>query len=157
MRLNGSVYGSAGASFSPTVNTAVWVLEVAATALIQIPEFAFAGEASSSTPMRTRIARDSAIGTGTRTAGSVQRTDVSTVTPGNAAFFSTTYASTQPTIQAGALNPVLSWNAYGGAIRWLAAPGEEFLLQYLAAGASIECRPDLGTGASSYGVVWQEF
>lgn len=156
MRLNGSVYGSAGLSFSPTVNTAIWVLEVPAGVVAQILEFAFAGEASSSTPMRTRIARDSAIGTGTRTAGSVQRTDQSTVTPGNAAFFSTTYATTQPTIQAGALNPVLSWNAYGGAIRWLAAPGEEILLQYLSAGQSVECRPDLGTGASSYGVIWLE-
>lgn len=157
MQLNGVVAGSAGSSFTPTVNTAVWVLETPSGVLAKISEFAFGGEASASTPMRTRIARDSAVGTGTRTAGSVQRLDYSTVTPGNAAFFSTAYASTAPTIQAGALNPVQSWNAFGGVIRWLAAPGEEFLLQYLSANQSIECRADLGAGASSYGVVWSEF
>ena len=109
---------------------------------------------TSSTAMRTRIARDSSVGTGTRTAGSVQKLDQTYIaSPGNAAFFSTTYGTLQPTIVAGALVS-FSWNANGGYIRWLAAPGEEFVMN---TATSIECRADIGTGQSNYGVVWTEF
>lgn len=149
MKLNGSVLG-----ITPTTSVANYILESTSTTQIYaIQEVSMGGELTSSTAMRTRIARDSAVGTGSRTPGNVQRLDQTVTSAGNAAFFSTTYASTQPTIVAGAL-AAFSWNANGGYIRWLAAPGEEFML---TGANSIECRADLGTGQSSYGVTWTEF
>lgn len=45
---------------------------------------------------------------------------------------------------------------YGGVVRWLAAPGEEFDLALTANG--IACVNDLATpGSSSYGLIWTEF
>jgi len=131
-----------------------WCLESTSTTQIYaIQEVTMGGELTSSTAMRTRVIRDSAVGTGARTAGNVQRMDQTVTSAGNAAFFSTVYASSVPTPVAGALG-TFSWNANGGYIRWLAAPGQEFLL---TGANSIECRADIGTGQSSYGVLWTEF
>lgn len=148
MKLSGEVIGS-----TPTAGVANWILEGTSSTVGAIQEFSWSGGATSSTAMRSRIARDSAVGTGARTAGSVQRLDQSLTTPGNAMFFSTTYASTQPTIVAGALYAE-DWNAYGGKTRWLAAPGEELIL---VGAVSVECRQDLGIATSTYGVIWTEF
>lgn len=153
MKLSGAVPGST-TTFTPSTGVANWILEsTSTTQIVAVQEVAFGGELTSSTAMRTRIARDSAVGTGARTAGSVQRVDQTLTSAGNAAFFSTTYANSQPTIVAGALRQ-FSWNANGGFIRWLAAPGEEFLINVAA---SIECRQDIGTGQSSYDCLWSEF
>lgn len=150
MKLNGSVFG-----ITPSVgNTPFWTLEsTSTTQIVAIQEVTMGGELTSSTAMRTRIRRDNAVGTGARSAGSVQRMDQSTTTAGNAAFFSTAYATTAPTNVAGGLG-VFSWNANGGYIRWLAAPGEEFII---SVAASISAVADLGTGQSSYSVIWAEF
>jgi hypothetical protein len=135
---------------TPSGAVANWILETQASRMSNIQEVSWGGEVTTSTAMRTRIARDSAIGTGTRTAGSTQSLNPNSAA--TAAFFSTTYASSQPTISAGALFGT-SWNAHGGVVRWLAAPGEEFIL---VGSQSIECRADVGTATSSYGVVWED-
>ena len=155
MKLSGAVPGSTSTqTFTPNPNSANWIIEsTSAFQPVAIQVVSMGGELTSSTAMRTRIARDSSVGTGARTAGNVQRMDSSTTTAGNAAFFSTGYASTAPTIVAGALLQ-FSWNANGGFIRWLAAPGEELLI---TTATSIECRADLGAGQSSYAGVWTEF
>ena len=143
-------------TFTPSVGAANWVLEsTSTTQLVRAEEFSMGGELTSSTAMRTRIARDSVVGAGTRTAITVGgKFDGSYIaSPGNAAFISSTYGTTQPTIVAGALLP-FSWNANGGFIRWLAAPGEEIIM---TTATSIEARADIGTGQSSYGLVWSEF
>jgi hypothetical protein len=50
-----------------------------------------------------------------------------------------------------------SWNAHGGVVRWLAAPGEEFnIYDAGATTSSIECRQDVGTATSSYATIWEE-
>ena len=150
MKLNGSVFG-----ITPTVgNTPFWTVEsTSSTQIVAIQEVTMGGELTSSTAMRTRVRRDNAVGVGARTAGSVQRLDQCTATAGNAAFFSTNYTTTAPTNVAGGLG-VFSWNANGGYIRWLAAPGEEFIISIVA---SISAVADVGTGTSSYSVIWTEF
>lgn len=141
-------------ALSPTAGVANWVLESVANTAAFVKEVTFGGEVTTSTAMRTRIARDSAVGTGSRTAGNTQKTDQHS--PANAVFFSTTYATLQPTIVAGALFGT-SWNAHGGVIRWLADPGgEPGIYDAGAANASLECRADVGTAASSYHVQWVE-
>lgn len=149
-----SRYAGFRTGITPAAGVANWVLEATATAAGRIQEVSWGGEVTTSTAMRTRIARDSAVGTGARTAGDVQK--VNQLSPANGIFFSTTYATTQPTIVAGALFGT-SWNAHGGVVRWLAAPGEEFVLHFSgAANLSVECRADAGTGTSSYAVLWEE-
>lgn len=144
-KFNGAVLGA-----TPVAGVALWVLETVSGILARVVEVSWGGEVTTSTAMRTRIARDSAIGTGARTAGNLQKTNLKS--PANGAFFSTTYGSTQPTISAGALFGT-SWNAHGGVVRWLAAPGEEF---EIVDAISLECRQDVGTATSSYGVVFEE-
>ena len=144
--------GNTGA-ITPTTGVANCVLEGVSTTRATVQEFNWGGNVTTSTNMVTRVARDSAVGTGARTAGNVQRLDQTVTSAGNACFFSTTYATTQPTIVAGMLWGT-AWNAHGGVVRWLAAPGEEF---DLAGAASLEIRADTGTASSSYGLTWTEF
>ena len=148
-------YNGVRLGINPTANVANWILEGTATAAGRIVEVSWGGEVTTTTAMRTRIARDSAVGTGARTAGDVQKTNQ--LSPANGVFFSTTYATTQPTIIAGALFAT-SWNAHGGVVRWLASAGEEFVIHYSgAANLSIECRNDnTSTGLSTYALVWDE-
>lgn len=148
MKLAGYVIGS-----TPSAGVANWVLEGTSSTVGAIQEFSWSGGATSSTAMRSRIARDSVNGTGSRTTGLIQRLDQSVTSPGNTMFFSTAYASSPPTIVVGALYAE-DWNAYGGKTRWLAAPGEEIIL---VQAVSVECRQDLGIATSTYGVVWTEF
>lgn len=147
-------YNGFRGGITPSAGVANWVLEATATATGKVQEVTFGGETTTSTAMRTRIARDSAVGVGARTAGDVQKTNQ--LSPANGIFFSTTYATTQPVIVAGALWGT-SWNTHGGVVRWLAAPGEEFVMHHNgAANFSIECRADAGTGTSTYAVTWEE-
>lgn len=142
------------AGLTPSAGSANWVLEGTATASGRVVEFSWGGEMTTTTAMRTRVARDTTVGTGSRTAGNVQK--VNQLSPSNGVFFSTIYATSQPGITAGALFGV-GWNAHGGVVRWLAAPGEEFIIHYNgAANLSVECRDDSGTGTSSYSVLWDE-
>lgn len=149
-----SVYSGFLAGISPVAGVANWILESVSGVSGCVKEVTFGGEVTTSTAMRTRIARDSAVGTGARTAGNLQKKDQHS--PTNGLFFSTTYATTQPTISAGALWGT-SWNAHGGVIRWLADPYECFLIHdAAAANASLECRADVGTATSSYHVIFEE-
>ncbi len=139
---------------TPVAGVANWVLETVAAVFAKIIEVSWGGELTTSTAMRTRVARDSATGTGSRTSANIQK--IQNHSPTNSAFVSTTYATLQPTIVAGALFGT-SWNAHGGVVRWLAAPGEEFVAyDGTAANANIENRADAGTGLSSYAMIWEE-
>lgn len=149
-----ATYSGFVAGLTPTAGVANWVLEAVSGVSGSIKEVSWGGEVTTSTAMRTRIARDSAVGTGSRTAGNVQKGNMHS--PANGIFFSTTYGTTQPTVVAGALFGT-SWNAHGGVVRWLADPTEVFgIYDASAANASLECRADVGTATSSYGVTWAE-
>lgn len=149
-----SKYAGDRASITPSTGVANWVLESASGGQAEVQEVSWGGETTTSTAMRTRIARDSIVGTGSRTAGNVQKLNMHSAA--NVVFFSTTYATAQPTILIGALFGT-SWNAHGGVVRWLAAPGETFnVYDAGATTASLECRADVGTATSSYDVIWEE-
>lgn len=117
-------YGGAVSNITPTTGVANFVLESVAATAGCIEDFNGGGLATTTTAMQVRLARDSAVGTGTRTAGNVQNVDRTSTTADNAMFFTTTYASTQPTVVSGSLL-IMPFNAHGGIFRWLAAPGEE--------------------------------
>ncbi len=133
-----------------------WNLGFSSTLRATVQETVLGGYASSSTPMQTAIYRTTSGGTTAPAAGNVARLDQTLTTAGNAAnFYANAAWSTGPTLAAGALFGT-AWNSYGGVVRWLAAPGEEWDLA-LSATAGIVCSAQNGTGVSSYSVVWTEF
>ena len=135
---------------TPSLTVNNWAYETVAGDVGRILEVTAGGEATASTAMRTRWNRVSAVGTGARTAGDVQQLQISA--PSNTHFFTTAYATTEGTLAAGDLLS-FSWNCHGGLIRWLAAPGEEWIA---IAVEGISCRNAVGIGVSTYGVIWEE-
>jgi hypothetical protein len=143
---------------TPVVNAANNNLNLMGTTAIRatIQETTWGGGASSSTPMETAWQRTSSAGATPPAAATVARLDQTlTSSLGNVM---TAYANaawgTGPTKVTGALFGT-AWNAYGGAIRWLAAPGEEWDLALTTNG--IVCAAVVGTGVSTYHAVWTEF
>ena len=148
-----ATYAGFISSATPVAGVANWILETVANVEALVKEVTFGGQSITSIAMQTRIARDTTVGGGTRTAGSVQKFDQHS--PANLAFFSTSY-STAPSITAGALFGT-SWNSHGGVVRWLADPAYVISAYDATTGnAGIECRADVGVGVSSYHLVWQE-
>jgi len=98
-----------------------------ATQFINVIEVAMGGQATSSAPSIMLLSRDSTVG-GTPTALSTGNSDAG-LNPFTAALaavpVSFVAASTEPqrAAAAGLLN--VSFNAFGGIYRWVAAPGEE--------------------------------
>lgn len=123
-------------------------LDAAAGESGKIGDVGWGGEVTTSTAMRTRLARSS--GGATPVSGDVQKRHPNSVT--NVINFVDGW-TTQPTLTAGNLIPVASWNAHGGTVRWLAAPGEE--IEILGA-EQISCREELGAIAASFGATWDE-
>ena len=144
-----SRYSGAVRSITPSTSDDNWTLDAASGESGKVQEVSFGGEATTSTAMHTRTAR-SGSESGAGTAGNVAKLHPNAAT--NLIAFNTTYATTQPTLDAGDLF-TMSWNAHGGVIRWLAAPGEEFVL---IGAALISNRNSVGTATSSYGVIWEE-
>lgn len=150
-------YGGTVRSITPATNDDNWILEAGAVARTgRIVEFYWGGEATTSTAMCTRVARGSGQA-GAGTAGNVAKFHPNHVT--NVISFFTTYATTQPTLDAGDLF-ALSWNCHGGVAHWSALSADDglFLLGNAtpASGATICCRNTVGTGTSTYGTVWME-
>ena len=114
----------------------------------RILDVGWGGEVTTSTAMRTRLAR-SATGT-VPVSGDVQNRHPNSVA--NVIQFVDGW-TVQPTLTAGNLIPVASWNAHGGTVRWLAAPGEEI---EIVGAEQISCREALGAVAASFGGTWDE-
>jgi len=142
-----------GADFfvaTPVVGDPNITLESVTDTFGQILEWGFGGEAVATTAMRTGLHR-AAEGVGART-------DVveGIYTEGSAAsvlFSTSVFATTQPAVEGGPLWQ-RSWNAHGGVVRWLAAPGEE---PSLLGVATIVLENALGVAGSNYGFVWSEW
>lgn len=143
----GGLYAGMVSSITPSTSDDNWTLDdTGNSAMAYIKEFWWGGEATSSTAMHTKVARSgSAAGAGT--AGDVQQVDEGSET--NRVAFYTTYATTQPTLDPGALWAI-SWNANGGTVRWAHAVGFRLVNE------TVSCRNSVGTATSSYGVHWQE-
>ena len=146
---------SGGAAFAPTVAAANWTLECIASREIVLTEFWWGGEVTAAAgPMRTRIARDSAVGTGARTAVATDRRNPNSAAAPGFGFLVASYGTSAPTISTASLFAT-PWLSAGGQtiVTWSAGPRDGFII---AGAASIECRADVGTDASGYGVAWDE-
>lgn len=127
------------------------VIEAGSSRMLKILEVGWGGEATTTTAMRTRLALASTAGTSiTGTVDVVKQ--IPATDPANA--FTTGVSSTSPTYAAGNMIPFSSWNSHGGVVRWLANPGEEFLLiQAVTAGKQVALRNEVGVATITCGLV----
>jgi len=129
-----------------------WALTAGTGKSTKVIEVHWGGETTTSTAMCTRVARSSGQ-TGATSAVTVAKTHPNSPTAGT--ILASTFATTQPTLDGGDLFAE-SWNAHGGVVRWLAAPGEEFVLIGAATETVISCRNSVGTATSTYGLLHEE-
>lgn len=129
-------YSFATASVTPTATADTTnLVDSTYLALIQggtstmrcnISEIYMGGEAaSSSSPTIMVLARDSVVSTGTATGGYTAVLDASNTAPGTTARACNANATTKPQRSSTLHLLHLSFNAYGGIVRWVARPGEE--------------------------------
>jgi hypothetical protein len=145
-------YSGSVLTITPSTTDDNWTITAGTGIYVKVKEVSMGGQATTSTAMSTRIARSSGQ-TGSSSAGNTEK-----LHPGHAtkrAGFVLTFATTQPTLEAGDLFAP-AWNAHGGSIRYLAAPGDEFVLVGAATELCISCRNSVGTATSNYGVIWME-
>lgn len=96
------------------------------TQRVNISEVFLGGEAaSSSSPTIIVLARDSTVMTGTAGGGRTAALDASSTAPGTLPLTGNTAATTKPQRSSTLHLLKLSFNAYGGIVRWVARPGEE--------------------------------
>lgn len=145
-------YSFAVKSITPATTDDNWGLTAGTGKSGKVIEVHWGGETTTSTAMCTRVARSSGQ-TGATTAVTVAKTHPNSPTAGF--VVESTFATTQPTLDAGDLFAE-SWNAHGGVVRWLAAPGEEFVLIGAATETVISCRNSVGTATSTYGALFEE-
>lgn len=148
-----SVYTGVVKSITPVLTDDNWFLTAGANESARVLRVRASGEATAATAMHTRWARSSGQA-GAATLGDVAK--VHPNSPANLLTFGTTFATTQPTLDAGSLLSE-SWNANGGLIEWVAAsPDEEWVIIGAATEPVISCRNSVGVGVSSYGITWRE-
>lgn len=145
-------YGGYVRSITPSTSDDNWGLTAGSSKSGKVIEVSWGGELTTSTAAQTRVTRSSGQ-TGATTTGNVEKLHPNS--PTNGLAFETTFATTQPTLDNGDLFTT-SWNFHGGVVRWLAAPGEEFVIIGAATETVISCRNSVGTSTSSYGTVWEE-
>ena len=138
-----------------------WTLDAGTTIIgnfARVLEVSWGGQLTSTTAMLTRWVRPSNSGTTTFSSiGIVQQGNPNAgVTNSRFGLFST--VPTVPTSPAALY--ATSWNAHGGIGRWLASPGEEWMLigGTTTGKNQVVCLNDIGIGASymSAGVAWEE-
>ncbi len=150
--MSGWKFGGTNSTITPTVGAPNISLESAASEFAAVMEFSWGGEVTTSTVMNTSFSR-AAEGVGApATAITAQlfaenQAAVSLVVSGG------DHATTVPAKSTGDLWAT-SWNAHGGVIRWLAAPGEEVIMLGVA---TVVLENSVGTATSSYGLVWLEY
>lgn len=148
-----AVYVGVVRSITPSLTDDNLFLTAGANESGRIIRVRASGEATAATAMHTRWARASGQA-GAATLGDVAKAHPNS--PTNLLTFGTTFATTQPTLDAGSLLSE-SWNANGGLVEWVAAsPDEEWVIIGAATEPVISCRNSVGTGVSSYGVTWRE-
>lgn len=148
-----SVYNGFVRSITPSTTDDNWTLAGSASESCTVVAVTASGETTTSTAMHTRHARSTGQN-GTTTAGNVAKANTNSAS--NVIEFATTYATTQPTLDAGDLL-AFSWNAHGGIMYWHAgAPDEEWMIIGAATNVNISSRNTVGTTTSSYGVTWRE-
>jgi hypothetical protein len=131
-------YSFSWTSITPTATADTTGLAANTYALIQggsstqrnlISEIYIGGEAAStSSPTRSVLARDSTVATATVSGGRNALIDGSATAPATVAVVGTTTSGTAPQRSATLHLLHLSFNAYGGIVRWVAPPGGEIAI-----------------------------
>jgi len=149
-------YTGSAEGITPSTSDDNWTLDAVSAGVGEVTEVYWGGETTTSTAMRTRVARSSGEGT-SPTALNVAKL-AGTDTPTNQIDLVATYtAGNQPTLASGSLL-AMGWNAHGGMFRWVAGPREGFfLISGITAEDLISCRNAAGVGQSTYGVHWKEW
>ena len=143
-------FGAGRSGVTTATGTPHIVLETAASEYAEVMEFNIGGEATTSTAQRTGCHR-AAEGVGAATAITARAFD-----EGSSAAATAATQGDHATTPAAPDSPALveyGWNAHGGVIRWLAAPGEEIIMLGVS---TVILENSLGTGQGSYGFVWGE-
>ena len=141
-----------GLTFAAT--TDVIVIEAGTNRMATVIEIGWGGEATTSTAMRTRFTGATTAGTAITGTVDVQKRSPAT-DPTQAATLGV--SSTSPTYGAGSMLPIMSWNAHGGIMRWIAAQGEEFvLIQAVTTGKQAALRNEVGAATGTAAIVFVE-
>ncbi len=148
-------YSGVVKEITPVTTDDNWALDAATAGdLAKILEVHWGGFVTTSTAMTTRVTRPT-------TAGTVPVAGTAAVlspfhTAANKVEFVTGWTA-QPVLAADEADLFTeSWNAHGGVVRWLAAPGEEFIVTFGLLFEGISCRNLNGVAASTYGTIWEE-
>lgn len=149
-----SRYGGGVRSISGSTTDDHWALTAGANKSAKILEVSWGGEMTTSTSIATRVARSSGQ-TGATTAITSAKLHPNAPTAG--LVLGSTFATTQPTLDGGDLFAT-SWNGHGGVVRWLAAPGEEFVIIGAATETVISCRNSAQSAAPTMSAhtIWEE-
>ncbi len=131
----------------------------ASTMRLNISEIYMGGEAaSSSSPSIMVLSRDSTVMSGTAGGGRTAVLDASNTAPGTLPVVGNTAATTKPQRSTTLHLLHLSFNAYGGIVRWVARPGEEISVVGNSASlgeASLTAYTGGTTGAMSAHVLYE--
>lgn len=142
-----------------TSNGYLGVRTTAATNAIRLVEVFIGGEATSSTVNRMALRRHSS-NSATPAAGAGQvNTTPSPISPWSVASTHATFgaATTNPTTANLNALHVMSFNPFGGVIRWVAAPGEEvWVATNTANNSEVSVTSMSGTGLVSVSVIAEE-
>ena len=150
--MSGWKFGGTNSTITPSIGDPNLSLESASDEFGAIMEFSWGGEVTTSTVMNTSFAR-AAEGTGAPATAITAQLFVENQPAVSLVISGGDHATTPPPKAAGDLWAT-SWNAHGGVIRWLAAPGEEVWLLGLA---TVVLENSVGTATSSYGFIWLEY
>lgn len=126
---------------------------------LNVAEIYMGGEAaSSSSPSIMVLARDSTVMSGTVGGGRTAVLDASNTAPGTLPLAGNTAATTKPQRSSTLHLLHLSFNAYGGIVRWVARPGEEISIVGNSASlgeASLSAYTGGTTGAMSAHILYE--
>ena len=146
-----AMYSGTRSGMTPNTSNDNLTLTPASTRMVRFVEVFLGGEATSSTVNRTAISRTTTVGV-TPTAQTPEQMNLSSVA---AVSTLATNWTTQPVI---ATTPILifAYNAFGGVVRWVAAPGQEIFLLSTSTLGQLSNRNGSGTGVISLHEVWEE-
>lgn len=140
-------YSINGTALSTTTGTlTVQTAATGAGSVVNVYEVLLGGEAGSSAVARVVLNRPSAAPTGGATAQTAEK-----LNPASGAathVVATVYATTQGTLSTNDV-AIIPFNAFGGVVRWLAAPGSEIVVGTQGAVAYLIMRSRSGTSTVS--------
>lgn len=138
-------YNASASGFTPAVATVSLGLTSTATSMHRVVEWFLGGEATSSTVNRMVVGRSTTVGT---TSTAITANKNNNRSAASTASCWTAY-STQPAF-ATVNQATLAFNAFGGVVRWVAAPGEEmYVVGGTAADTELSLRSAAGVGVMS--------